>query len=106
MKTDLRWIAGSLDSDSEASERASPWIRSESPCKRIRLKRVWLFVCRYSYLSLVGRFLMAILQFTGLLLLSACRDRAVFAKDFWLPKLPFLRHLHDSTLTHGQRALE
>jgi hypothetical protein len=38
----LRWIAGNLDSDSEASSPVLLWIRSESRRKRIRLRRVWL----------------------------------------------------------------
>jgi hypothetical protein len=33
---DLRWIAGNLDSDSEALEPVQQWIRSESRRKRIR----------------------------------------------------------------------
>jgi hypothetical protein len=41
-KTDLRWIAGNLDSDSAASSPVLLWIRSESHHKRIRLKRVYL----------------------------------------------------------------
>src|SRR6266404_5993948 len=39
---DLRWIAGSLDSDSEALEPVLLWIRSESHRKRRRRRRVCL----------------------------------------------------------------
>jgi hypothetical protein len=39
---DLRWIAGSLDSDSEALEPVLLWIRSESHRKRSRRRRVCL----------------------------------------------------------------
>jgi hypothetical protein len=40
---DLRWIAGNLDSDSEASRPVLGWIGSESRRKRIRLRRVSLW---------------------------------------------------------------
>src|SRR5256885_9736745 len=39
---DLRWIAGSLDSDSAALELVLLWIRSESHRKRSRRRRVCL----------------------------------------------------------------
>src|SRR2546425_5219883 len=39
---DLHWIAGNLDSDSEASSLVQLRIRSELRRKRIRLKKVWL----------------------------------------------------------------
>jgi hypothetical protein len=42
MKTGLRWIAGNLDSDSEALELVLLSIRSESRRKRIHLRRVRL----------------------------------------------------------------
>jgi hypothetical protein len=44
MKTDLRWIAGNLDSDSEALEPVQQWIRSELRRKRIRLRKVSLLL--------------------------------------------------------------
>src|SRR6266481_4299295 len=40
---DLRWIAGSLDNDSEALEPVLLWIRSESHRKRSGRRRVCLF---------------------------------------------------------------
>src|SRR6266700_2632667 len=50
MKTDLRWSAGNLDSDSEASSPVLLWIRSEPRRKRIRLRKVWLL---WSYIICV-----------------------------------------------------
>jgi hypothetical protein len=39
-KTDLRWIAGNRDNDSEASKPVLPWIRTEPFRRRIRLGKV------------------------------------------------------------------
>jgi hypothetical protein len=40
-KMDLRWLAGNLDSDSEALEPARLWLDNESRHKRIRLRTVY-----------------------------------------------------------------
>jgi hypothetical protein len=38
---DLRWLAGNLDSDSEALEPARLWLDNESRRKRIHLRTVY-----------------------------------------------------------------
>src|SRR5215475_7571742 len=44
MKTGLRWLADNLDNDREASSLILPWFGSEWRRKRIRLRKVCLFL--------------------------------------------------------------